>query len=89
MKTWEFQAQLNPDRTLPVPADVASQMSPGQTVHVVLVVHDPTEDQEWARMAAAEFVKGYADSDAIYDQLSSSPMATSPERQRRDLTQGS
>ena len=69
MKTWEFQTQLNPDHTLPVPPDVASQVGPGQTVRVVLVVGEPTEDQEWARMAAAELLKGYADSDAIYDQL--------------------
>src|SRR5438067_123499 len=31
---------------------------------------ESSEDQEWEQLAAAEFGQGYADSDAIYDQLS-------------------
>jgi hypothetical protein len=31
---------------------------------------DPDEDEDWRRVALAEFLKGYADSDAIYDQFS-------------------
>jgi hypothetical protein len=70
MKTIEFESRLNPDGTLRVPEDVIAQVPPGEPVRVVLVVGDPNEDQEWTRLAAAQFLKGYAESDGIYDQLS-------------------
>jgi hypothetical protein len=70
MKTLEFETQLNPDHTLQVPPAVAAEVPVGQTVRVLLVVADPTEEQEWRRLGLEQFLKGYADSDAIYDQLS-------------------
>jgi hypothetical protein len=70
MKAIEFETRLNPDRTLSVPAGVADQVEPGQAVRVLLLIDDASEERDWKRMAAAEFLKGYAESDAIYDQLS-------------------
>jgi hypothetical protein len=70
MKTLEFEARLTADRTLLLPDKVAAQLAPGQTVRVVLLVDERTEeDREWAQMAAQEFLRGYAESDAIYDDL--------------------
>lgn len=75
MKTLEFETQINPDHTLSVPQALADQLPPGRPVRVLLLVPESAEDldaaeeQAWKQMAAAEFLKGYADSDAIYDQL--------------------
>jgi hypothetical protein len=30
---------------------------------------ESTEDHEWARLTAEQFLQGYADGDAIYDEL--------------------
>ncbi|HBI44543.1 MAG TPA: hypothetical protein DDY78_17080 [Planctomycetales bacterium] len=71
MKTLEFEAPLNPDQTLTVPPGVADQVPPGRTVRVLLMVADSDEEKGWNQLTAAEFFKGYAESDAIYDELPS------------------
>ena len=68
MRALEFETRLTSNGTLPVPEDIAAQVPRGQPVRVLLLVDEPVEDQEWARMGAAEFLKGYAESDAIYDR---------------------
>jgi hypothetical protein len=71
MKAVQFDSRLNADKTLSVPPAVASDIPQGQAVRVLVLFADHAEDQDWERLAASEFAKGYADSDAIYDQLSS------------------
>jgi hypothetical protein len=70
MKTLEFDALLNPDKTLTVPPALADQVPEGCTVRVLLVIADSSEEKAWNQMAAEAFFKGYAESDAIYDDLS-------------------
>jgi hypothetical protein len=69
MKALEFEAQLNPDQTLSVPQAVAAQIPQGERVRVLVLVSEPTEDEAWQRLTTEQFFKGYAESDAIYDQL--------------------
>jgi hypothetical protein len=72
MKVLEFQAQLNPDHTLTVPPSVAQQIQGQEAVRVVLLVHDKDdENQSWAAISTEQFLAGYSDGDAIYDQLPS------------------
>ena len=70
MKAVEFQAQLNSDLTLTVPASVRDDVPVGRVVRVLVLVPDTDTDKEWEQLAAVDFGQGYADSDAIYDQLS-------------------
>jgi hypothetical protein len=70
MKAIEFQSELRPDHTLSVPPDVLQRIPHGQTLRVLVLVAEDAEDQAWEQLAAAEFGMGYADGDAIYDQLS-------------------
>ena len=66
MKAVEFQASVNPDHTLRVPPETASLLPVGKPVRVLLLI--PEDDaEEWERFAAAEFARGYGDSDSIYD----------------------
>jgi hypothetical protein len=70
MKTLEFEATLNPDDSLTVPAEVAAQLQKAQPLRVILVVPEPHEDErEWARLTAEQFLGGYDEGDAIYDEL--------------------
>jgi len=71
MKTLEFQARLNRNRTLTVPPEVARQVPQEQYIRVILLVpeSDVEDDKDWARMTAEQFLKGYAAGDAIYDKL--------------------
>jgi hypothetical protein len=70
MKAVEFQSELGPDLTLSIPANLREQIPRGQSLRVLVLVPENSEDQAWEQLAAAEFGMGYADSDAIYDQLS-------------------
>jgi hypothetical protein len=70
MKAVEFQSQLNPDGTMTVPAAVAAAIPLRQPVRVLVLIAESDSDQEWEQLAALEFGQGYAESDAIYDQLS-------------------
>ena len=70
MKVVEFQSQLNPDRTLAVPASAVGSIPVGQPVRVLILIAEDDADRDWEQLAAAEFGQGYANSDAIYDQLS-------------------
>lgn len=69
MKTLEFRAQLNSDSTLTVPAELAAQLEAHEPVRVILLVPDAGDNQDWSRLTADQFLGGYADGDAIYDDL--------------------
>ena len=52
-----------------VPADIAAALPPERPLRVIVLVPDTSEDQAWDRLAAEQFLRGYAESDAIYDEL--------------------
>jgi hypothetical protein len=70
MKTLEFWTCINPDYTLSVPREVAIQIEKEQPVRVILLIPVSGEDQTWAQLTTDQFLKGYTDGDAVYDQLS-------------------
>jgi len=70
MKAVTFESELRPDHTLSVPAGIIERIPRGQVLRVLVLVPENAEDQAWEELAAADFGMGYADSDAIYDQLS-------------------
>ncbi len=70
MKALEFQTTLNPDHTLTVPSEVAAQVSSASSLRIIVLVPEQHEDDtDWNRLAASQFLKGYAESDSIYDHL--------------------
>jgi hypothetical protein len=71
MKAVEFQSQMSSDQTLAVPASVAESIPVGRQLRVLVLIAEDNPDREWEQLAAIEFGQGYADGDAIYDQLSS------------------
>lgn len=70
MTTLQFTGTVQDDNTLAVPADVVERLPAGQAVRVILVIDDENDDRAWSDVALRSFGMGYADSDAIYDQLS-------------------
>ena len=70
MKAIEFESQMSPDHSLRVPDAVAVGIPAQRPIRVLLLIPESDDDQQWENVAAAEFGQGYADSDAIYDNLS-------------------
>ena len=69
MKVLEFQTQMPSDGLLKVPPDIAAQILGDDQLRVVLVVGEPSEDEAWRALTVERFLAGYAESDAIYDNL--------------------
>ena len=69
MKALEFQGSINPDSTLSVPSEVAELVPRDQPVRVLLLIPDEGENHDWSHLTAEQFLQGYADGDAIYDDL--------------------
>ena len=69
MKALEFQTRMNPDHTLTVPPEVVAHLQPDQAIRVLVLIPDSNDDEEWAQLAAEQFLQGYAPSDAVYDEL--------------------
>lgn len=70
MKRFEFQTYVNADETLSIPTEVAAQIERSCPVRVVMLIPDSAEDKQWAELTAEQFLQGYADTDAIYDDVS-------------------
>lgn len=71
MKAHEFPIQVSAEGTLELPPSLSELLPRGEVVRVIFLVREPDdlyEQKEWAHLTAKEFLAGYADSDAIYDQ---------------------
>ena len=70
MKKFEFETHVNDDETVNIPTEIAAQIERNSAVHVVMLIPDHTDDQQWTDFTAEQFLQGYADTDAIYDDVS-------------------
>ena len=70
METYQFEAVLEADQNLRVPAEIAKALPAGQPVRVVILVEDDSEDEDWNRFTLDQFFKGHGEDDDAYDQLS-------------------
>jgi len=71
MGAYEFQAQVTPDGRLAVPEVFAPKLLQQPVVWVIVLLGEPPgmyKDRAWSRLAAEQFLAGYSDADAIYDQ---------------------
>ena len=69
MKTLEFESHLTADKTLPVPSEVAVEIESEQSIRVILILPGNAEDRDWAKLTTEQFLQGYAETDALYDDL--------------------
>ncbi len=72
VKAYEFEAPINPNGTVTLPPEVAAGVGASQTVRLIVLVRESSEEEEeaaWRRFGMEQFAKGYAPSDAIYDDL--------------------
>jgi hypothetical protein len=69
MEAFEFQTQMQEGDSLAVPPEVAKQLPRQAPLRVIVLVGDKDEERAWIRFGNEQFLKGYAESDAIYDDL--------------------
>ena len=69
MKALEFESKLGADANLSVPAEVAIQIPKEEPVRVIVLLPESIEDEAWQRLTRDQFLKGYSESDSIYDAV--------------------
>jgi len=70
MKAIEFRSKISDNRIL-IPRKVRQELIAGQDENVRVVVFvkdsDVYDEKAYRQMTKAQFLQGYADSDAVYD----------------------
>ena len=67
MKAVEFTAELSGGSVLKIPKDAAVQLPKSGQARVIVLTAE-SDDAEWSRLTAEQFLGGYASGDAIYDK---------------------
>jgi hypothetical protein len=67
MKVVEFEGTVRENGQIEFPADVAGQLTPGESLRVVLERDD--EGSAWRSEGRKSFEAAYAPEDSIYEQL--------------------
>jgi hypothetical protein len=67
MQAVEFTTELNSNRILPIPEEVAAQLPKTGRARVIILTPDDSEDAEWRKAAYEQFMREDAPQDAVYD----------------------
>jgi len=74
MKAIEFQTKITSDGKIDVPGSFFKELKRKQVVRVIVLIGETTEasneEQLWTRLTEEQFIAGYSDADAVYDQVS-------------------
>jgi hypothetical protein len=72
MKAYEFPAQLTPEGRLEVDEGLLPSLPVKQMVKVILLIDEPADSAEknsWVQLTTEQFLSGYSEADAIYDNI--------------------
>ena len=71
MKVYEFSTKVKPDGSLELPDALVEQLPEDQALRVLIMVDEPTDDEDkaWSRFAAEQLLAQYDDADEIYDRI--------------------
>ena len=67
MKAYEYFAEVLPDGHLSIPEDLKEKLKSDSKIRVMLLIDD--EETSWNRLSMSQFLKGYSEKDALYDNL--------------------
>lgn len=67
MKAYEYFGEVLSDGHLSLPEELKEKLKTDSKVRVVLLLDD--EETAWDKFSASQFLKGYSEKDAIYDNL--------------------
>ena len=72
MKALEFKSQVSAKGQIDIPADLIQNIPSGSPVRVILLL-EPTEEEEWLAGSTERFAAAYAEEDSIYEKLINEP----------------
>ena len=72
MKAFEFPAKVTPEGNLDLTDELVELLPENGTVRVIILIDESTEMLEqigWSRLTAEQFLEGYSEADAVYDNI--------------------
>lgn len=67
MKAIAFKAKIK-NKQICIPKNIQDQLSESdKNVRVIVLIDERQDDDDFSEITTEEFLKGYADSDSIYD----------------------
>ena len=67
MKAYEYYAEVLPDGHLSLPEELREKIRRDTKVRVMVLHED--EETAWNNLTMTQFLKGYSEKDALYDNL--------------------
>ena len=67
MKAIEFKAKLKDSPSIDIPKKYRSIIRNKKLRVLILINEDAQDEKLWKRLASEEFLRGYSNKDAIYD----------------------
>ena len=72
MRAYEYPVKVSPEGKLELPDALLKVLPPNQIVRVIILLNEHAgdlADAEWSQLSAEQFLAGYADADAAYDNI--------------------
>lgn len=67
MKAYEYYGKVLPDGHLSLPDDLKEKLKTDSKIRVMLLLDE--DEKAWDELSMSQFLKGYSEKDAIYDNL--------------------
>ena len=67
MKAYEYYGEILPDGHLSLPEDLKEKLKADSKIRVMLLLDE--DEKGLDQLTMSQFLKGYSDKDAIYDNL--------------------
>jgi hypothetical protein len=69
MKTYEYYAEILEDGHLSIPENIRDEVKAKAETKIKVILMFDDEEKAWDAITMSQFLKGYSDKDAIYDNL--------------------
>jgi len=67
MKAYEYYGEILPDGHLSLPEDLKDKLKADSKIRIMLLLDE--DEKAWDDLTMSQFLKGYSEKDAIYDNL--------------------
>jgi hypothetical protein len=71
-ETIKYPAKVTPEGKLELPDALRDKLLPNQVVRMSVLINEPVDSEakpDWPNLTAEQFLVGYSEADAAYDQL--------------------
>jgi hypothetical protein len=72
MRAYEYPVRVTSEGKLELPEALLQKLPPNQMVRIIILLNESSEAEEqvvWSRLTAEQFIAGYSEADAAYDNL--------------------